>query len=143
MNMNLSDLLKQERVRKVEPDELQAAECIKLAERDIRIAKEMLGKDADWAFGVAYNSMLQAARAVMFHDGFIAAGENQHKTVVDYSDAKFGTKLATLVRIFDDMRRKRNKLVYEKVGVVSDFEAKFAIKTAEEFLATLKEKIKR
>ena len=91
--MNLSDLLRDNRVRQVEPDAKQAAECVEAARRDIRVAKRMLSEDFDWAFSIAYNAMLQAARALMFSDGYVAVGENAHKTAVDYADAKLGAKM--------------------------------------------------
>jgi uncharacterized protein (UPF0332 family) len=40
------------------------------------------------------------------------------------------------------MRVKRHTIIYEKVNVVSEYEAKFAVKTAEEFLEKIKGKIK-
>jgi uncharacterized protein (UPF0332 family) len=100
----------------------------------------MLSEDFDWAFSVAYNSMLQAARGLMFSEGYAPIGENQHKIVVDYADAKLGTKFKEIVQLFDHMRKKRHKVVYEKAGVISEFEAKHAIKTAEEFLKRVEEK---
>gem|GEM_PF-2356775 len=33
-----------------------------------------------------------------------------------------------------DMRKKRHRVIYEKAGIVSEYEAKHAIETAEAFL---------
>ncbi|MCX6777851.1 MAG: HEPN domain-containing protein [Candidatus Micrarchaeota archaeon] len=132
--------MREGKIKRAEPDRLQAEESLKAAERDIAAAKEQ--KNPDWSFSIAYNSMLQAARALMFSDGYRSVGEGHHKTVVDYADAKLGAKYGKLVGIFDRMRAKRHMVVYEKVGVISDYEAEFAVKTAEEFLAKVKGKLK-
>jgi uncharacterized protein (UPF0332 family) len=140
--MDLSDLLKQGVVRKAEPDRVQARECLKGAERDLKAARELLGKDSDWAFSIAYNSMLQVVRALIFADGYRICGEDRHKTVVEYAQVKLGETFAEKVRLFNRMRVKRHLIIYEKVNVVSEYEAKFAVKTAEEFLKKIKGKIK-
>ncbi len=137
--MNLSDLLKEGKIKKVEPDAKQAEELMKRAERDVIAAKQM--EDNDWAFAIAYNAMLQSARALMFKDGYKAVGEEHHKKVVQYADAKLGAKYRETIELFDKMRAKRHVVIYEKSDVISSYEAKFAIKTAEEFLKRIKEKM--
>jgi len=138
--MNLSDLLKDDKLRKIEPDLQQAKDCITAAERDIKAAKSMLETDCDWAFSIAYNSALQSARALMFSEGFRATGEDSHKTAVEFADAKLGAKMRDAMDFFGRMRLKRHQAVYEKSGTISHFEAEHAIKTAEEILAKVKEK---
>jgi uncharacterized protein (UPF0332 family) len=140
--MNLSDLLSDGRIKKVGPDARQARECLSVAKRDLLLAKKLMGSDFDWVFSIAYNSMLQSARALMFAEGYAATGENQHKTAVDYIDAKLGTKMQGKIEQFDDMRKKRHRAVYEKAGIVSEFEAKHAIESAEAFLSKIEEKIR-
>lgn len=139
--MNLSDLLKRDVVRKGEPDKVQAKECLSASERDMKAAKAMLNADFDWAFSIAYNSMLQGVRALMFADGYHAVGEERHKTIVDYANAKIGERYGEKVNLFNRMRVKRHTVIYEKANVVSEYEAKFAIKTAEEFLEVIKRKM--
>ena len=140
--MNLSELLSEGKVKKVEPDSKQAQECLHVAQRDLKLARKLLADEYDWAFSIAYNAMLQSARALMFADGYVAVGENHHKTTVEYTDAKLGTKIREKIDVFDDMRKKRHRVVYEKAGIVSQFEAKHAIETAESFLVKIEEKIK-
>ena len=117
--MNLSELLKKEEVRKTLPDKKQAEECLKMARRDAGIAESLLGINFDGSFAFSYNSMLNSARALMFADGYAAVGENSHKAAVDYADVKIGAKYADIVKKFDDMRRKRHKVIYEKAGLTS------------------------
>lgn len=141
MSVNLSELLKKGEVRKTLPDRKQAEECLKMAGRDIGIAESLLDINFDGSFAFSYNSMLNSARALMFSDGYATIGEKSHKAAVDYADVKIGAKYVDIVKKFDDMRRKRHKVIYEKVGVISEFEAKYAIKTAKEFLEKIREKI--
>ncbi len=140
--MNLSDLLKNGEVRAAPPDAQQAKDCLDASQRDIRAARIMLKEDCDWAFTIAYNAMLQGARALMFSEGYFPAGEAHHKAVVDYADAKLGAKNRDLMDLFERMRKKRHHSVYDKAGTISKFEAENAVKTAEEFLALIIEKIK-
>lgn len=134
-------MLSEERLKKITPDPKQAKECLAAAERDIKAAKAMLETDCDWALSIAYNAALQSARALMFYDGYRAAGEEQHKTAVDYADVKLGAKMRDAVDSFGRMRQKRHKAIYDKAGEISRYEAEHAISTAEEFLKKVKEKV--
>lgn len=142
MMMDLGGLQKEGRIRKTNPDAKQAEECVAVARRDIKVAKSLLGQDFDWAFAAAYNAMLQSARAMMFADGYSPVGENQHKTAVDYADVKLGAKYREKIDLFDDMRKKRHKAIYEKAGAISEFEAGHAVETAEDFIGKVEKKLK-
>lgn len=139
--MNLSDLLKENRIRPIEPDKKQALDCIKASERDVKVAKELLGKDLDWSFSVAYNAALQAVRALMFADGHCAIGEGHHKTTIEYAKIKLGNALKGEIELFDRLRKKRGEAVYFSVGTISELEAKKAIEFAELTLKKVREKI--
>ncbi len=139
--MNLSDLLKENRIRRIEPDHKQAADCLKASERDIKVAKKLLREDLDWSFSVAYNAALQSVRALMFADGYCAIGEEYHKTIILYSLIKFGRVLKGEMELFDRFRKKRSEAIYFSVGTISEFEAKKAIDFAELISEKVKEKI--
>ena len=141
--MNLSDLLKEDRIRRVSADTKQANENLKAAERDLKVASKTVKVDCDWAFVMAYNAMLHAARALLFADGYEPVGEEKHKIAVDYADIKLGAKYRDKINLFDRMRKRRHAILYEKVGSVSEHEANFAIKTANEFFEKVKEKINK
>jgi uncharacterized protein (UPF0332 family) len=102
----------------------------------------MLDEDHDWAFSISYNAMLQSARALMFQDGYRALGENHHKAVVDYADAKLGAKFGEKIGLFDQMRRKRHHLIYDKAGTISGYEARHAWQAASDFLLQIEKKLK-
>ena len=141
--MNLTDLLKKRNIRRVESDKKQSEECLKGAERDLKLAKKMIKEDFDWTMALAYNAMHQAARSLMFYDGYHAVGGEKHKTAVAYADVKIGAKYGELIDLFDDMRKKRHQVVYETVGAISEYEAKYALKIAGEFVEKIKEKMRK
>lgn len=139
--MNLSDLLKENRIKPITPDAAQAKDCLDAAEHDATTAKTLLGKDDDWAFAIAYNAMLQSARALLFQDGFSTVGQAHHKTIVDYAEIKLGAKFKEKVELFDSMRKRRNHLIYDKRGVISRYEAAHAIETAGAFISIVRQKL--
>ena len=140
--MNLSDLLKRGLVKKIEPDKQQAREVLSAAERDLKTAGKLLGEDDDWAFSIAYNAMLQATRALMFNDGYAPVGEEHHVAVVGYAEAKLGAKYRQKIDLFDDMRKKRHHAVYDRAGVISNYEAKHALKIAGELVELVRNLLK-
>jgi uncharacterized protein (UPF0332 family) len=138
----LSDLLKGNTIRRVEPDELQARDCLNAAERDLESAKNNLRlRDFDWALAIAYNAMLQATRALMFKEGYSAVGENYHRAVVEYAEVKLESRNAGLARYFDVLRKRRNHSVYDRAGTVLKREAEEAILRAKELVGLVTKKI--
>lgn len=83
-----------------------------------------MAHDRDWAFSIAYNAVLQATRALMFDKGFRpAAGEGQHKGAVQFAEIVLGDKFQDQIYIFDKMRSKRHRVIYDVSGLVSQAEA--------------------
>ena len=138
--MSLSGLLKQDRIRRINPDIKQTMDCLSASNRDIRVAKKLINEDCDWAFSVAYNAALQAIRALVFSEGYCTIGEEHHKTIIEYAMAKFGDSLKGEVEVFDRLRKKRHHAIYSTVGTISEFEAKTAIEFAELMLGKVREK---
>jgi len=87
-----------------------------------------MAHDRDWAFSIAYNAILQATRALMFGKGFRpAAGEGQHKAAVQFAEVALGSKFRDEIHIFDKMRSKRHRVIYDVSGLVSQAEARQAL----------------
>ena len=102
-----------------------------LALRDIATAQSLLTTNQDWAYTIAYNAVLQAGRALMFSHGYRPDGANQHVSVVKFVEL-FLEKNDSI--IFDRMRRKRNSSVYDTAGSITESEAKFAFREAEDLV---------
>jgi uncharacterized protein (UPF0332 family) len=101
--------------------------------------KMNLDEATDWAYTIAYNSVLQASRALMMHDGFRPRGGEQHATVVEYIEERLGGSFGKQVHLFDQMRRKRHRVVYEVAGFISKTEAEQAINFAQSFIDQITE----
>ncbi|NCN64684.1 MAG: hypothetical protein GW779_03715 [Candidatus Altiarchaeum hamiconexum] len=88
--------------------------------------------------------MLQAGRALMFSRVYRPKGEYKHLAVVEFVRSKFSDEFADeMLFIFNKTRRKRHIVVYEKVDIVSEEEAKNTIKWAEEFIEKVEEILKK
>jgi len=70
--MPYDKLLQQRRIRPYQARPQEVAQLLQLAARDLATAEKLLGEDVDWAFNIVYNAILQAMRALMLHEGFIA-----------------------------------------------------------------------
>lgn len=134
--MSLEELLDEGFVEKIEGTPGLVSQTLKSALKDLKTAKDVFGTgNFDWAYVIAYNGMLQAGRAFMFGSGYRPKGENKHLSVVKFASAEMPMKAIPLVNLFNKMRERRHKLVYEVRDTVSESEAEGAIKKAEEFIS--------
>lgn len=134
-------LLKSNRIKLHHASQNEIKQLLQLAKRDLSTAKRNLEEAPDWAYSIAYNSILQAGRALMFFDGYRPRGGEQHATVVEFVDERLGNAYAAEVRLFDQMRRKRHRVIYEVTGLVSKKEAEQAITFVSEFVEKITELI--
>ena len=117
---------------------------IQLAKRDIRVATTIIAHDRDWAFSIAYNAILQATRALMFAEGFRpAAGEGQHTAAVQFAEIVLGDKFQAEIHIFDKMRSKRHRVIYDVSGLVSQAEARQAFDFAVRYVEMIEKILAR
>jgi uncharacterized protein (UPF0332 family) len=126
---------------KARPEEIQ--QLLKVSLRDLAAAGRNLEEAPDWAYSMAYNAILQASRALMLSEGYRPRGSEQHATVVEFTQEKLGPALGEQVSLFDQMRRKRHRVIYEVAGLISKREAEQAVEFAKNFVARLTEEISR
>lgn len=134
-------LLRTGRIRAYAAQPSEIAALMQVAHRDEATAEKNLDEAPDWAFSIAYNSVLQAGRALMFHEGYRPRGPDQHATVVEFVDEKLGPAYGEQVRLFDQMRRKRHRVIYEVAGLISRSEAQQAIDFARKFVEEISDMI--
>lgn len=134
-------LLKAGRIQPYSARPGEISQLLQVANRDIAAAKKNLEVTTDWAYTIAYNSVLQASRALMMYEGFRPRGVEQHATAVEFIEERLGTSFGKQVRLFDQMRRKRHRVVYEVAGLVSKSEAEQAINFAQSFIEHISELI--
>ena len=76
--MPFDRLTKSNRIRPHRADQNEIKQLLQLAIRDLSTATRNLDEAPDWAYSIAYNSILQAGRALMFFDGYRPRGGEQH-----------------------------------------------------------------
>jgi uncharacterized protein (UPF0332 family) len=137
--MSLEDLLRDRKIEKVVGSDKLAKDSLRLAKRDIASARRNFeAQDYDWCLAIAYNAMLQAGKALMLSKGYRAAGQYKHVAVIEFTHEVFGVELTEkLIDIFNRLRKKRHRVVYEDVGTVSEEEARRAIEWAREFVSKI------
>jgi uncharacterized protein (UPF0332 family) len=77
----------------------------------------------------------------MFFEGYRPRGSEQHATVVEFVEERLGASYIEQVRLFDQMRRKRHRVIYEATGLVSKMEAEQAVAFAAKFVEQITEMI--
>lgn len=134
--MGLEELLRDRTIRKTRPDCKLAVSSLMRAKRDIDTAGTLISHGKlDWSLAVSYNAMLQAARALMFSQGYIPSSKEGHVAVVKFLQASLGAEISErMVMVLNGMRKKRHRVIYEEMDIVSGDEAEQALKWAEEFV---------
>ena len=127
----IDDLKRQGLIKILPVDQKKIENARTLALRDVTTARTLLDSNKDWAYNIAYNAVLQAGRALMFSKGYRPDGANQHISVVKFAELFLDEHDSI---IFDRMRRKRNSSVYDTAGSITEGEAVFAVKQAEELV---------
>lgn len=132
--MPFEELLRQRRIHphRARPEEVE--QLLALADRDIRMARRTMADDWDWAFSIAYNAVLQSARALMYSQGYRPAAEQGHKNTFSFVREALGGEFVSLVGYFDRMRVKRNQAIYDVAGLITESEARAIFEKAVEFV---------
>ncbi|MGE5264134.1 MAG: HEPN domain-containing protein [Acidobacteriota bacterium] len=136
--MPFEQLIQQNRIKayKARPEEIRR--LLQVAARDLATAEHNLPEDHDWAYGIAYNAVLQASRAFMLAKGYRPRGGEQHSTVVQFVEEALGKKYVSQIALFDQMRRKRHRIIYEMTGLVSKQEAEQGVTFAKKFVEEIR-----
>jgi len=138
--MTYQELISKGLIKPFKTSPSQVRSRMDLAKRDIRTARATMAHDRDWAFGIAYNAILQATRALMFSKGFRPrAGQGQHKVAVQFAEMTLGKNFKDEIYLFDKMRSKRHRVIYDVSGLVSQAEARQAFDFAVRFVEIVEE----
>ena len=113
---------------------------MKLSKRDLELSKTILERDYDWAFNVAYNSILQCIRALMFDKGYRPASGFSHVATLEF--AKIYLTKSDIIYL-NNMRKSRHKATYDIVGLITQNQARNAICHAEEIIEKVTKIIKK
>jgi uncharacterized protein (UPF0332 family) len=122
-------------------DEIDKA--MEIAIRDLNYSKHVLSENLDWAYSIAYNAVLQACRAFIFHQGYRPASAEAHKITLAFMQFEVDPQLKESVSYFDRVRKKRHRVIYDEIGLVSEKEAQQLIEKSTEFITWVEEKLKK
>ena len=115
----------------------EVGDLLALARRDLALAEAMTSDSLDWTEIMAYNSMLQSGRALMFHRGYRPAGESHHLAVIAFLERELGDADHDLIISMMNLRKKRNIALYSRTGTVSENEAAAAVSSARSLLGVV------
>jgi len=83
--------------------------------------------------------MLKASLAFMFSHGFRARSQpGHHIAIIEFARERLDMKHAGLLTVFDRLRRKRNRALYDDTGFVSHYEAEEALGAARDYLGVIR-----
>jgi len=124
---------------RIKPNHSLALNSIRRARRDLDTAKTLIASQKlDWCVAVSYNAMLVAGRAIMFDQGYRPSSTEGHVAVVRFLQATLGTEASQrMIMTMNGMRKKRHRIVYEEMDIVSLNEAQQAVRWAEKFVKTI------
>jgi len=140
--VTFKDLIKQGKIKPIKASDEEIKEILALSDRDIKMAEFIMSQDLDWAFSIAYNATLQASRAYMYSLGYRPSSDQGHKNTFEFMKIALGKEYEGMIGFFDRMRPKRNRAIYDTVGLITETEIKELYKKSKEFVLIIKNKIK-
>jgi len=140
--MSIERLVKEGTIHPFDATQDEVDRAIEIARRDLALAERLVGESLDWCFSIAYNAVLQACRAYMFHVGYRPASAEAHRATFEFMRSSVGEPFQKSVSYFDRARKKRHRTIYDEVGLVTEKEAKELLKRAKEFLSYVESELK-
>lgn len=126
-------------VEDVKPDFAQVGLLLARADKDVVTARSTATIDRQWAYGIAYQAMLRATKALTLAEGIKPRGRDQARTLVLIAQSVLGAEGKALVNAFDRMRRKWQAFLDGAEVPLSRYETEAAIKDARRFLEKAQE----
>ncbi|MBI5166601.1 MAG: HEPN domain-containing protein [candidate division NC10 bacterium] len=133
--MNYERLKEKGLVEETPPNFKQVASLLSRALKDLRTAKANLESDEEWAYAIAYQAIIRAARALILAEGYRPKGREAQKTIILLVGALRPADFGSLINKLDIMRRKRQSFIEETGRPISKYEVADALQEAEEFVS--------
>jgi uncharacterized protein (UPF0332 family) len=121
-------------VEDIKPNFQVVNALIARAMKDLTTARANVSIDREWAYAIAYEGMLRAARAMITSEGLRPRGRDQSRTVVLLSGEILGEGARSLMNAFDRMRRRSQTILEDPGHPISRYEAEGGIKDAQKFI---------
>jgi uncharacterized protein (UPF0332 family) len=132
--MAYEDLREKGLVEDIRPNFAVVNALITRSLRDLATARANASIDWEWAYAIAYQGMLRAARAMIMAEGLRPRGRDQQRTVVQLAGAILGEDVRKLLNAFDRMRRRSLTILEDTGQPISRYEVEGAIKDAQKFI---------
>ena len=132
--MPYEDLREKGLIEDIKPNFQVVSALIARALKDLVTARANASIDREWAYAIAYQGMLRAARAMIMAEGLRPRGRDQQRTVVQLAGALLGGDVRSLLNAFDRMRRRSQTILDEPGQPISRYEVEGAIKDAQQFI---------
>jgi uncharacterized protein (UPF0332 family) len=133
-------------VKKIKPQPVdwpQIERFLQSAEKKLASAHKILVFDEEASLQQAYEAMLKASLGFMFSHGWRARSQpGHHIAIIDFVRTRLDKKHAALLLVFDRLRRKRNTVLYDDAGFVSQQDAEQALTAARDLLDAIGADIK-
>ena len=136
--MSYRELLKEGKIKIHHATAEEIKDILEVADRDLSFAKDSMSHNWDWAFTIAYNAALSASRAYMYQLGYRPSSAESHKTVWSFMLLALPEEHHDRINFFNRMRVKRNRNLYDQVGLISETEGKQIINSAEKHIEVIK-----
>ncbi len=121
-------------IEDVKPNLTLVNQLLNRALKDLATARANGSIDREWAYAIAYQGMLRAAKGMIAAEGLRPRGRDQQRTVVALAGAILGEDARPLLNAFDRMRRRWQAIFEDSGQPVSRYEAEGAIKEAQRFI---------
>lgn len=132
--MSYESLIKRRIIEPCKVSDEEIAGHLNAAWRDRQTAEYIATMDLDWAFNIAYNSILQAALAYMYWQGYRSRGEGKHYNTFEFLKEALPSEFQKDIDRCQKLRKKRNRSVYGGRGQISETEAKNIVAFSKKFL---------
>jgi len=142
MNELIKKLKAEGKLRDHQGEFVQIEGLLQDALKDVKEAKAVIRIGERAPFLLAYQAMLKAGRALLFLENLRPADGAQHRTVVQVCEVILGKSFKDLAYQFENMRRKRNQLIYEYGGLLSSSEIESALDDANDWIRAVARKVK-
>jgi len=87
----------------------------------------------DLRFQAAYSAALQLATTAIYCAGYRVKGRQHHKTTFEALPLAMGNIVTQQANYFDTCRIKRNTIMYDRAGLVSETEVENLVEEAKSF----------
>jgi len=132
--MAYEDLREKGLVEDIKPNLAVINALIARSLKDLATARANASIDREWAYAIAYQGMLRAARAMIMTEGLRPRGRDQQRTVVQLAEAILGGDMRSMFNAFDRMRRRSQTILEETGQPISRYEVEGAIKDSQRFI---------